>query len=156
MRTWPSGEPEVLAAEASSSGGGAVEPEPDLGPNRTCSLICVQHILALRIKRILPFETSVDISEGSSSSLSPFGLINTKCIAYLCLASRVSILGPVMQSHAFEINGSSVSHALLGLGSAHTREEIIPRVYSMSGSVGRSRWAREARLSASGRLVGVI
>ena len=43
-----------------------------------------------------------------------------------------------MQSYAFEINGSSVSHALLGLESAHTREEIIPLVYSMSGSGGRT------------------
>jgi len=33
---WPSGPPGVLAAEASSGGGGAAKPEPDLGPNRTC------------------------------------------------------------------------------------------------------------------------
>ena len=30
MRMWPSGEPGVLAAEASSGGGGAAEPGPDL------------------------------------------------------------------------------------------------------------------------------
>ena len=43
-----------------------------------------------------------------------------------------------MQRNAFEINGSSVPHTTLGQGSAHTREEIIPLVYSMSGSGGRT------------------
>ena len=43
-----------------------------------------------------------------------------------------------MQRNAFEINGSSVPHALLGLGSAHHHEEVIPMVYSMSSSGSRS------------------
>ena len=30
MRMWPSGPPGVLAAEASSGGGGAAKPEPDM------------------------------------------------------------------------------------------------------------------------------
>ena len=64
--------------------------------------------------------------------------MNTKCIAYLCLAS---FLFTVMQRNAFEINGSSVPHASLGRGPAHTREEIIPRVYSMSGSGDRTGYA---------------
>ena len=64
------GPPGVLAAEASFGGGGAAEPEPDLARTEP-SLICDQHILAFWFKRILPFETSVDISESSSSSLSP-------------------------------------------------------------------------------------
>ena len=70
MRMWPSGEPGVLAAEVSSGGGGAAKPEPDLARTEPVTNQRPAH-LAFWFKRILPFETSVDISESSSSSLSP-------------------------------------------------------------------------------------
>ena len=44
-----------------------------------------------------------------------------------------------MQQYAFEVNGSSIHHACLGLGSAHHHEEGIPMVYSMSSSGSQSR-----------------
>lgn len=43
-----------------------------------------------------------------------------------------------MQQYAFEVNGSSIHHACLGLGSAHLHEEGIPMVYSMSSYGSRS------------------
>ena len=43
-----------------------------------------------------------------------------------------------MQRYAFEVNGSSIPHACLGLGSAHLHEEGIPMVYSMSSYGSRS------------------
>ena len=43
-----------------------------------------------------------------------------------------------MQQYAFEVNGSSIHHACLGLGSAHLHEEGIPMVYSVSNCGSRS------------------
>ena len=43
-----------------------------------------------------------------------------------------------MQRNFFEINESNVPYTFLGLGHAHACEEIIPLVYSMSGSGGRT------------------
>ena len=68
MRMCPSGEPGVLAAEVSSGGGGVAEPEPDLARTEPVHQSARAYSDVARIKQILPLETSVDISESSSSS----------------------------------------------------------------------------------------
>jgi len=47
MRMWPSGPPGVLAAEASSGGGGAAKPEPDLARTEPVTNLR-EHILTLQ------------------------------------------------------------------------------------------------------------
>ena len=51
MRMWPSGEPGVLAAEVSSGGGGAAEPEPDLARTEPVTNLALR-ILTLRDSKL--------------------------------------------------------------------------------------------------------
>ena len=89
MRMWPSGPPGVLAAEASSGGGGAAKPEPDLARTEPVTN-CDSTYLAFWFKRILPFETSVDISEEQQLKLISVEFISVRIDHYK--VHRISVV----------------------------------------------------------------